>query len=32
MPIGRNKGPTLVDESSKSPLFNGSRQLVDGNE
>ena len=31
---GRNEGPTMVvvDEFSKSPLFNGGGQPVDGNE
>ena len=30
---GRNEGPTvvMVDKSSKSPLFNGGRQFMNGN-
>ena len=33
-PSGRNEGPkvVVVDKSSKSPLFDGSGQYVDGNE
>lgn len=33
-PSGRNEGPTMMvmDESSKSPLFNGGGQSVDDND